>query len=272
MGTSITVLADNTVYAEGLAAEHGFAAYVERDGRAFLFDTGQSSLFMRNAGTLGVDLSSVEAVVLSHGHYDHTGGLPAVLERMPAVPVVAHEDAFKPKYSRDREGNVHRIGIPLEPDALSRLNARTCADVTEIVPGMFAVTDVPRHAAWAREDHFFLDEECTKPDPLRDDLSLVVETAEGLVVLLGCAHAGVPEILSRVDEAFPGRKIRAVLGGTHLGGARGEERALCLDALRSRGVMLFRPGHCTGLGGIAYFLSQGFVRTVPLSVGAVFAV
>lgn len=273
MEVNITVLVDNMVYSEKIRAEHGLSMFIETEDVSLLFDTGQSSLFMRNAEVLDADIISADTIVLSHGHYDHTGGIPAFIGKRENIEIIGHEDAFKPKYSTDRDGNVHDIGIPCGRETIESLNTVICSGVTEVAKGIFAVTDIPRTSYFETvPDRFFADRECTVHDSIRDDLSLVIETSEGLVCLLGCAHAGVANILEAVHSEFPARKIRAVMGGTHLINAQGERLAFTLEALKKHDVQWFRPGHCTGVKGISYFMMQSFIQTAPLSAGTVFSV
>lgn len=142
----ITVLVENQPAGRGLLGEHGIAFHVQADGWALLFDTGQGLTLTHNAAALELDLARPEAIVLSHGHYDHTGGLSAVLERCGAVDVYLHPEALKPKFNR--EGKV--IGAPLEAlTALGQARAvRTTDKPTEILPGVFVTGPIPRRNAF----------------------------------------------------------------------------------------------------------------------------
>ena len=273
MSLTVTALVENTAYGTGLKGEHGLSFYIEKDNTVLLFDTGQTGLFLENAEVLGKDILKAEKVVLSHGHYDHTGGLPALLEKRPDIEIVGHKNAFMPKFSRSQDGEGREIGIPLSQERISSLNVTECSQVTEVAGGVYTITDIPRKNYFEEVgDYFYLNKECTINDTIEDDLSLVIETEKGIVCLLGCAHAGIANILDYIDEKFPGRKIRAVLGGTHLCSASGKRLTLTLDALKKHEIYFFQPGHCTGIKETSFFLMQSFVKTEPLCTGTYFTV
>ena len=247
----VTVLVENTTGRRGLLAEHGLSFWIEIDSRRILFDTGQSDILLHNAQVLGVDLNDVDAVVLSHGHYDHVGGLRRILEIAPAVPVYLHSHASKAKYAR-REKEGQQIGM--EPETAQMVERRIAGGVgsltngpVEIVPGVWATGEVPRRSTF--EDTggpFYRDPSCTQPDPLPDDQALVLEGNDGLVVVLGCAHAGVVNTLDYVAQLFPGRPIRTVFGGMHLVRASRARIAQTIEAFHRHNVQRIGPAHCTG--------------------------
>lgn len=247
----ITVLVENTAGGRGTLAEHGLSFWIEIGSRRILFDTGQSDILFHNARILGIDLGTVDAVVLSHGHYDHVGGLQRVLEITPAVPTYLHPQALEAKFARNREqsrqiGMEREIARMLERRIYGELGCFTNGPM-EILPGVWATGEVPRRAAF--EDTggpFYEDPSCTQPDELLDDQALVLEVEDGLVVLLGCAHAGVVNTLDYVAELFPNRPIRMVLGGMHLVRALPSRIAYTIEVLRRYDVQRIGPAHCTG--------------------------
>ena len=246
----ITIIVDNLAR-EGLAAEHGFAVLVEAGGRRLLFDTGQTGAVLgANADALGLDLSAVDSLVLSHGHYDHTGGVPLALERAPRATVWCHPGVFVPRWSV-RDGVPREIGMPPAAlEALVALPAGRLRQVTSPVPaapGVWITGPVPRGDPF--EDTggpFFLDPEGTKPDVLPDDLSLWMETPEGTVVLTGCCHAGLMNTLLLVRNRTGGRPLRALIGGFHLANAGERRMARTLETLRTLNPAIIIPCHCTG--------------------------
>jgi 7,8-dihydropterin-6-yl-methyl-4-(beta-D-ribofuranosyl)aminobenzene 5'-phosphate synthase len=251
----ITVLVENSVNTRGLKAEHGLAFLIEIGGRRVLFDTGQTELLLDNARSLGCSLQDLDAIVLSHGHYDHTGGLAAVCRHSPAAQVFLHPAALKPKFSAKDDGSARDIGMPEESkQAVATAGQQLVLTLAcrEVVAGLFVTGEIPRQTEF--EDvggRFFLDERCEQPDPLLDDQALFFETPEGVVVLLGCAHAGVVNTLRQVEHLTGGKRFRAVLGGMHLLNASSVRLVATIEALRRWDVPLLVPAHCTGGPAVA---------------------
>lgn len=245
----ITLLVDNNG-APGLAVEHGFSALVEAGGRRVLFDTGAGRALSPNARALDVDLSTVDTLVLSHGHFDHTGAIPEVVAAAPALEVFAHPGVFRFRASV-RDGVPRPIHMQDEARAaLESLPAARFHPVAEplaLSDGIGLTGPVPRETDF--EDPggpFFLDAEGRTPDPIEDDLSLWLRTEEGTVLLAGCCHAGLVNTLDHVRRLTDGAKIRAVLGGFHLIGASGRRIHRTADVLAERAPGIVVPCHCTG--------------------------
>ncbi|MDY6837457.1 MAG: MBL fold metallo-hydrolase [Thermodesulfobacteriota bacterium] len=254
--TKITVLCENTAgKAMGITGEHGFSALIERGQEKILFDTGQGMSLAGNAKALGVNLAEVKTVVLSHGHYDHTGGLPAVLDPRRGVTVMAHPDVFTKKYAELKTSDGKErifIGIRYSRDYLEgALGARFkfIEGFSEIAPGLFFSGEVPRKTVFEHPDNRLkvAHGEKMSNDPLRDDVSLLIETDQGPVILLGCAHAGVVNVMNHFSSHSGHKVFRAVIGGTHLGYLNSAEQLeKSMDAFDDYQVGLVAVSHCTG--------------------------
>lgn len=243
----ITTLVENSVSGAGLLAEHGLSFWIEYSDKRILFDTGQSDILIKNAKVLGIDLSKTDAVVLSHGHYDHAGGLAAVLEIAKKAKIYLHPAAVKPKFSKKASG-AESIGMPNSAlQAIKNREVIFTEKATQIFPGVKVTGQIPRINDF--EDvggAFFLDKDCQKDDILLDDQTLFIETAKGLVIVFGCAHSGVVNILHHIRELTGKKQFYAVLGGMHLLRASKERVEQTEKVFRDYGVKKIGPAHCTG--------------------------
>lgn len=268
----ITVLVENTASGHDLLAEHGLAFWIEFGRHRVLFDTGQGNVLSGNAHQLGVRLELTDAVILSHGHYDHTGGLPNLLQTRPRPKVYAHPAAFQSKYARNTDGTVRNIGIPSLDESKVRQKAHELIwtnGPTEICPGLFVTGKIPRVTDF--EDTggpFFLDQQCHQPDPLIDDQAVYFDSSEGTVVLLGCAHAGVINTLQYIRQLTDHKPIHALMGGMHLMNASRERIHRTVESLEQFEIDLLAPAHCTGMVATTE-LCTAFANTcLPCAVGA----
>lgn len=217
---SITILVDNQSNRPELHKEHGLSFWIEADDRHILFDTAQSDIIFSNAETLGIDLRSTDTLVLSHGHYDHTGGVAGVLDLNPGISVYCHPGIFIPRYSRQPDGKMKLVGINA---SASRALNKTFDKIHWInEPGTISedigmTGTIPRVSDF--EDTggaFYLDQEAKSPDPINDDLSLWFRTINGIVVVTGCCHSGIVNTLEYVKKITKQDVVHEVIGGLHL--------------------------------------------------------
>lgn len=256
----ITVVVDNLVRGRSLLGEHGWAVWIEADERRILFDTGQGRVLGQNLEALQIEVGRADAIVFSHGHYDHTGGLPMVANRALKARFHLHPAAIEAKYTRGKQPPYRFIGMS-EPVAeiIRSLDSRVVwtRQPTQISEGVFVTGEIPRRTSF--EDvggAFYIDADCTRPDPLVDDQAMYMETASGWVVLLGCAHAGVVNTLDHIAGLTGQDRFHAVIGGMHLLQASPDRLTKTVEALTRYRVRHLVPGHCTGTAASARLWSE----------------
>lgn len=270
----ITTLVENTVHKRDLLAEHGLAFWIEAGSQRILFDTGQGDVLTSNADALGIPLDAADKVVVSHGHYDHVGGLDRMLSLAPNSQVFAHLSAFHCKYELQDDGTCRDIGRPSSVvyrihEASSDRFAWTVRP-TDLGNGLHVTGQIPRRTTF--EDAggpFYLDRDCTDPDPLFDDQALYFESTEGIVVVLGCAHAGVINTLHYIRELTHGRAIHTVIGGMHLTDKQPDRIEPTVDALREFDISRIGLSHCTELLASVQLCAAFPGRCFPCCAGTV---
>lgn len=270
---TVTCITENTA-TRGSAfwGEHGLSYLIESaDGRV-LFDTGQTSaVLLHNMALAGVSPRDVDALVLSHAHNDHTGGLPAVLAQKPGLPLYASPDIGRPRYSRHEE-RYQPIGMPLSAEELARFaELRLSAEPQEVLPGVWTTGEiVERPEIEGRSaNHVVPDGDGWRPDPYQDDMSMVLETDEGLALVLGCCHAGLLNTLAHVVRHF-GREPFLVVGGTHLATADDAQLQHILETLKAMsGLRRIMPSHCSGERPYVALAAAFGERVQPCPAGTV---
>ena len=261
MEIKITTLVENTAEV-GYLAEWGLSMFIEADGAKVLFDTGMGIAAVHNAQLFGIDLGTVDKIVLSHGHRDHTGGLREVLKAMrKKVEVIAHPDIWAAKYSRRGKQAEHFAGLPFRRELLENLGAsfNLTRKPVRITDRFMTTGEIPMVSGYEEIDSGLYDKETGEmlPDELKDDLALIIDAEYGLVVILGCAHRGIVNTLKQVQKVTGKELIYAAIGGTHLLNADRERWAKTAADLEEMGIQRLGVSHCTGFEASSY-LAQEF--------------
>lgn len=270
----ITILTDDTASSDKFVCEHGLSVFIELlNGHKWLMDTGTSDVFLENAKRLKLDLEGLHGITITHGHDDHTGGLAFYHRIGSHPPVYAHPYIWHKSY-QFKDGHPVRVtGIPFHARRNISQYFHPVNDTVELDEGFYILTDIPRRpGSYEPIGGNFFNEDATGPVPFIDDASLAIKTSKGIVVVVGCAHAGYTNILEAVERTFPEDKVLAVIGGLHLLNADEKvfEEAVTVTRRVAAKNFVFYGGHCTGNEAIAYFKKAlGEAAVAPLGTGRV---
>jgi len=260
----ITILCENLVGRLVGWGEHGFSVFIESSQGNFLFDTGNGHGIVANSLALGKDLKTVKKIFLSHGHQDHSGGLPEVLKVKGKVDVHVHPDVFIDRihvFQEQGEEKKRFVGLPFKKSYLEFLGANFLfnKEFTEVEKKIFLTGEVPRRTAFEKPDLKLFSEKDGKlgQDIFADDQSLVIDTEKGLFLILGCAHSGLINIINHVVGKTGKDKFHAILGGTHLDFLTPEQLEETVKVLKKMDIRRIGAAHCTGMRA-AFKLAQEF--------------
>ena len=278
-----TVVVDNNVPPGAKAAfrgEHGLSVLIETGANKILFDAGPSDIVVYNLGLLGVHPRELDAIVLSHGHYDHTGGLPSILAMAgKKIPVFSHPDIFTKRYSV-AANNCRYVGVPFTREHLVHLGAdfRSVEEPLELVPNLWISGPVPRETNYEEGDsRLVVPENCEEEaccagtafqkDPLLDDMAIYVRCSKGLVVLGGCAHSGIINMVNHGLKVTASIKVHGLLGGTHLGPTLEPQQNATMAALEWFNPDFIASNHCTGFAMMARLAQTFGKKFIPAFCG-----
>jgi 7,8-dihydropterin-6-yl-methyl-4-(beta-D-ribofuranosyl)aminobenzene 5'-phosphate synthase len=253
-----TLVEDYSGYESPFLAQHGVSFLITGE-KTILFDVGQKAFpLLYNMGKLGLDPSTIDYIFLSHCHYDHTGGLRDVLKAInKKIPVIAHSTIFRPHFSEKQSENV---GMPFRRETIQEYGQLVLRDTPfEIMKNAYSTGEITHREDFEKEAtrqlHLYtLENGNPVKDWLIDDMSVVMKTPEGLVIVTGCSHAGVVSIVHHAVSMTHEKRIKAVIGGFHLINAEEEYIEKTAEALRAQKVKALYTGHCTGLRAEARFL------------------
>jgi 7,8-dihydropterin-6-yl-methyl-4-(beta-D-ribofuranosyl)aminobenzene 5'-phosphate synthase len=276
MKLSLTTLGENTASKSGCVAEWGWSIFIQVDELKILFDTGAGFAVCRNADTEGIDFKSIDKIVISHAHADHTGGLRDVLNRAERPEVIAHPSIWDSKYRiKSSPDEAVYNGIPFARPELEKLsNFRLSKDPVRITDNILTTGEIPRITDYEIiESHFYIKEqEEFRRDDFPDDRALIFKTDKGLVIVLGCAHRGIINTIRHAQDITGEKTVHTVIGGTHLYPKPKEQVEKTIQALKEIDVQHIGVSHCTGFKaamqladafGDRFFLNNaGVVHTI----------
>lgn len=237
--------------------EHGFSLFIQTDHGTILFDTGQGSSLIENAHKLNIDLSTIDTLILSHGHYDHTGGLCHFLELNTRATIYCHRSVTIPRYSIHKDNSVHTVSTTW----INRFKLLNLPEYrVKWVSGIERINDIVISGPIPRCNNFedtggafFLDTEGTKPDSIPDDMAIAIDTSNGWIIITGCCHSGIINTLNHFQSIPHLEKIHAVIGGFHLVHASKERLENTCNSLKEYKIPYLVPCHCSGDIGVHYF-------------------
>ena len=266
------ILCDNTAHAPDFGYEWGLSvAILLPKGDLWLWDVGQTGLFLDNAKKFGLDLGQAKGLALSHGHYDHTGGLPDLLGRTSfRGPIFAHPRLGEKRYSIRPKTLVRFIGLDKDPLPSPLPGFQGVPRMRELDAGLTFLTSIPREQGlFQAVNGFYFDKQGKTPDLIEDDACLVLETGSGPILILGCCHSGLGNTMSQVRDVLGLSSLIAVLGGMHLASAPEPALEEAVQFLEDFDVRQVFPGHCTGQKAASYLKDKLPGRVFDLGAGLV---
>lgn len=267
-----TFLSENKTYGS-CNAEFGLSIFIETDEKKILFDTGASYMFADNAKHCHVDLTSVEAAVISHGHYDHTNGVPEFARINKTAPIYIHKDAFGHFYGMtDGEIDDYECGILwtfAEKQALEGRLKYTDGPLW-LTKNIVISGTIPSLPGTVPTEHFFNKNArgVMVPDPMNHEQFLAIRNGDqGVFLFSGCSHKGIIPAIVYCKTLFPGEKIAGIIAGMHLYSASDDMRKMVVDKVVAENPDMVMPVHCTGMEAICMLKEKLGDRCVIASAG-----
>ena len=241
---TISILADNSP-GRHTPAEHGLSYLIEHDGMRLLFNTGQSNLFLKNAEIMGIEMTNIDTIVLSHGHFDHGDGL----QYLSGGNLICHPGCFVKRY---RKADYSYIGLKNSKDELAaKYNLITSSAPYQIAEKIVFLGEIPRVTGFeSNNTSFILDDGI--PDFVMDDSAIVMMLDEGLFVVTGCGHAGIVNTLEHAKKVTGINRLYGIMGGFHLRAINRQTKET-IRYLKKSHIPHVYPSHCTGNPALSLF-------------------
>lgn len=272
----ITILVDNnTIIDKYLIGEPAFSALIEKDNKKILFDTGYSDAFIKNSITMEKDIFDVDYIVLSHSHPDHTWGLESYLKILneknlinpnrKKINLLVHPDIFRELTFMGSDV----LGMNINKDTLKRyFNIIETKDTYQIVPGIHFLGEVPLLNEFENKNPIGKNilEGQEYDDYNKDDSAIAIETNEGTVILTGCSHSGICNIVQKTKSILKDRPVIDIIGGLHLLNTREEILKKTAEELKKHQIKTISPCHCTDLKAKIYL--SNFMTVNDVATGS----
>lgn len=245
----LSIVVDNEA-AEGFIAEHGFSVCIENGDEKIIFDCGQSEAFLHNLSHLGLTLKQITKLILSHGHYDHSGSIKDIVTDADSVLLYAHPDVLLQRFSLHDGKPSKDISIKdVQKSAIKELpqdRVFLIKEPMEITENIFTTGEIPRiNRLEDTGGPFYLDDKKSRKDLILDDQSICIKTESGIVLITGCCHSGIINTLNYVHQLFD-QRVYMIIGGLHLSAASDERVTETISMLKKCNVKRIIPCHCTG--------------------------
>lgn len=274
-GMKFQFLVENKTDNPGVMAEHGLSIYIEADGKTILFDAGATELLMSNARAMGVDLADVDLAVVSHGHYDHTGGFPAFCKINDKAPIYIHKNAFRKSFGLvdgKPEEDISAIRWTEEERAAMEARLVYTDGPVWITENICITGTVPYAEGFEPTERFYFYDESGEMavDDMSHEQCLVIRQEDGLYIFSGCSHRGVISALDAGKAMFPGEKIAGLVAGMHLYSASEEDRQRVIEQVEAEKLDMVIPVHCTGIKAICELKTRLGDSCIAATAGDVF--
>lgn len=245
----LQVLIENVVFKKNFVAEHGLSLLVKKGDSEVLIDTGQSENFIKNCNLMGINIKNIKKVVLTHGHYDHIGGLKSLIDNNNQVKIYAHKEILNKKYALRSTGNLEEIGFDSDIYKSHNENFVLIDKDLEIEPGIFIITgiDSKYDNEFTMKNFYVKNNNKESKDKFQDEIFIVVKEENEINIITGCSHSGILNIVYTAQQRFKNHKIKSLIGGFHLKGMEESNVLEIAKELEKYDIDKIYTGHCTGI-------------------------